>query len=124
MPVLQLTICSINEIDVQRQLLGREPVHQSLYLWSKTVLSNYILRMFAEGVEMAHPIEGRLPFLDRKVVEFVRNMPVSLKIRGQTEKYVLREAAKPFIIIDRDLAVVRSNLKFFRGYLGNLNFQI
>ena len=35
--------------------------------------------------------------LDHKVVELVRNMPVALKIRGLTEKYVLREAAKPLI---------------------------
>ncbi len=46
---------------------------------------------------MAHSIEGRLPFLDHKVVELVRNMSVALKIRGLTEKYVLREAAKPLI---------------------------
>jgi asparagine synthase (glutamine-hydrolysing) len=86
-----------NQIDVQKQLKGREPVHQSLYLWSKTILPNYLLRMLGDGVEMAHSIEGRLPFLDHKVVELVCNMPVALKIRGLTEKYVLREAAKPFI---------------------------
>ncbi|MEM9922317.1 MAG: asparagine synthase (glutamine-hydrolyzing) [Cyanobacteria bacterium P01_D01_bin.50] len=86
-----------NKIDIQGQLAGREPVHQSLYLWSKTILPNYLLRMLGDGVEMAHSIEGRLPFLDHKVVELVRNIPVALKIRGLTEKYVLREAAKPFI---------------------------
>lgn len=86
-----------NQIDVQGQLTSREPVHQSLYLWSKTVLPNYLLRTLGDGVEMAHSIEGRLPFLDHKVVELVINMPVALKIRGLTEKYVLREAAKPFI---------------------------
>lgn len=53
--------------------------------------------MLGDGVEMAHSIEGRLPFLDHKVVELVVSMPVALKIRGFTEKYVLREAAKPFI---------------------------
>jgi asparagine synthase (glutamine-hydrolysing) len=86
-----------NQIDVQKQLKGREPVHQSLYLWCKTILPNYLLRRLGDGVEMAHSIEGRLPFLDHKVVELVCNMPVALKIRGLTEKYVLREAAKPFI---------------------------
>ncbi len=86
-----------NQIDVQGQLAGREAVHQSLYLWSKTILPNYLLRMLGDGVEMAHSIEGRLPFLDHKVVELVLNMPVALKISGLTEKYVLREAAKPFI---------------------------
>ena len=87
----------LNQIDVQGQLAGRKPVHQSLYLWSKTVLPNYILRLLGDGVEMAHSIEGRVPFLDHHLVELVRNMPVSFKIRGLTEKYVLREAARPFI---------------------------
>lgn len=86
-----------NHLDVQGQLKQREPVNQSLYLWSKTNLANYLLRMLGDGVEMAHSIEGRLPFLDHKVVELVAQMPVSLKINGMTEKYVLREAAKPFI---------------------------
>jgi asparagine synthase (glutamine-hydrolysing) len=53
--------------------------------------------MLGDGVEMAHSIEGRLPFLDHHVVELVRDFPVSLKIRGTTEKYVLREAARPFL---------------------------
>ena len=87
----------LNQIDVRGQLEGRAPVHQSLYLWSKTILANYLLRQLADGVEMAHSIEGRLPFLDHKLVELVRNIPISLKISGLTEKYVLREAARPFI---------------------------
>jgi len=86
-----------NQIDVKGQLQGREPVNQSLYLWSKTSLVNFLLRMLGDGVEMAHSIEGRLPFLDHQVVELVRNIPVNLKISGITEKYILREAAKPFL---------------------------
>ena len=86
-----------NLLDVQGQLTNREPVHQSLYLWSKTMLPNYLFRMLGDGVEMAHSIEGRLPFLDHKVVELVRSIPVTLKIRGLTEKYILREAAQPLI---------------------------
>jgi len=46
---------------------------------------------------MAHSVEGRLPFLDHKVVEEVVQLPVAMKIRGMTEKHVLREAAKPVI---------------------------
>lgn len=87
----------LNRLDVHGQLTGREPVHQSLYLWSKTILLNYILRMVGDGVEMAHSIEGRLPFLDHHLVELVRNIPISLKIRGMKEKYILRKAAQPFL---------------------------
>ena len=48
-------------------------------------------------MEMAHSIEGRVPFLDHHVVEFLGRVPVSMKIRGLTEKYLLRQAARPVI---------------------------
>jgi asparagine synthase (glutamine-hydrolysing) len=48
-------------------------------------------------MEMAHSVEGRVPFLDHKVVECLCRVPVWLKICGGTEKYLLREAAKPVI---------------------------
>ena len=35
-----------------------------------------------------------MPFLDHHVVELVTELPVTQKIRGLTEKYVLREAAR------------------------------
>jgi asparagine synthase (glutamine-hydrolysing) len=98
-----------NEIDVQGQLAKREPVHQSLYLWSKTVLP-YLFRILGDGVEMAHSTEGRLPFLDHLVVEAVRNIPVSFKIRGMNVKYILREAAKPYL---PDMVYNRKKHPFF-----------
>lgn len=85
----------LNQFDVQGQLAGREPVIQSLYLWSKSILPNYTL--FAERLEMAHAVEARLPFLDHHVFELVREMPVSLLTHGTREKYVLREAARSFL---------------------------
>jgi asparagine synthase (glutamine-hydrolysing) len=86
-----------SHIDVERQLRGRDAVNQSLYVWAKTLLPNYILSNLGDRMEMAHSVEGRLPFLDHVVVEEVARMPVGLKIRGMTEKYVLREAARPVL---------------------------
>jgi asparagine synthase (glutamine-hydrolysing) len=86
-----------NRLDYWKQLNRREPVNQSLYLWAKTGLPNYILTILGDRMEMAHSIEGRVPFLDHRVVECVCSMPVSLKIRGMTEKYILRQAARPVI---------------------------
>jgi asparagine synthase (glutamine-hydrolysing) len=86
-----------SEIDVRGQLQGREPVHQSLYLWAKTLLPGYILTLLGDRMEMAHSVEGRVPFLDHRVVEVLRSQPVSQKIRGTTEKYVLREAVRDVI---------------------------
>jgi len=85
------------DVDVRGQLAGREPLHQSLYLWAKTGLPTYILTMLGDRMEMAHSIEGRVPFLDHQVVEVIRSQPVSQKIRGMTEKYVLREAVRDVI---------------------------
>jgi asparagine synthase (glutamine-hydrolysing) len=86
-----------SEIDVRGRLSQREPLNQSLYLWGKTVLPGYILIMLGDRMEMAHSIEGRVPFLDHHVVETLAAQPVSQKIRGMTEKYVLREAARDVI---------------------------
>ena len=87
----------LSGLDVQGQLNGREPVNQSLYLWSKTLLPGYILTVLGDRMEMAHSIEGRVPFLDHHLVEIIRSLPVSMKIRGMTEKYILREAARGVI---------------------------
>jgi asparagine synthase (glutamine-hydrolysing) len=87
----------INGLDVAGQLAGRAPVNQSLYLWSKAGLPNYILAVLGDRMEMAHSVEGRVPFLDHHVVELVRDMPTAQKIRGMTEKYVLREATRPVL---------------------------
>jgi asparagine synthase (glutamine-hydrolysing) len=85
----------LHSFDLQGQLANRPPVIQSLYLWSKSILPNYIL--FAERLEMAHAVEVRLPFLDHHVFELVRHIPISLLMRGIREKYVLREAARPVL---------------------------
>jgi len=85
------------DVDVRGQLHGRDPLHQSLYIWAKTGLPTYILTMLGDRMEMAHSIEGLVPFLDHHLVEVIRSQPVNLKIRGMIEKYVLREAVRDVI---------------------------
>jgi asparagine synthase (glutamine-hydrolysing) len=87
----------LNGLDVRHRLTGRQPVNQALYLWGKTQLPNYVLTMLGDRMEMAHSIEGRVPFLDHHVVELVCSFPVAQKVRGMVEKYVLREAARPVL---------------------------
>jgi asparagine synthase (glutamine-hydrolysing) len=87
----------LDSVDIQQQLTGRAPVHQSLYLWGKSVLPGYILTTLGDRMEMSHSVEGRVPFLDHHVVELLCAMPLRQKIRGTTEKYVLREATKSVI---------------------------
>ena len=53
----------LSDIDVPGQLKGRDALNQSLYLWGKSVLANYILTMLGDRMEMAHSIEGACRFL-------------------------------------------------------------
>jgi asparagine synthase (glutamine-hydrolysing) len=84
----------IDQFNYKDQLHDRYPMVQSLYLWTRSILPNYTL--FAERLEMANAVEVRLPFLDHKLFETVRRLPPS-RLFSYREKYVLREAAKPFI---------------------------
>ncbi len=86
-----------SDMDVRGQLTGRDPLNQSLYIWAKTGLPSYILTMLGDRMEMAHSIEGRVPFLDHRLVEVICSQPVNQKIRGMTEKFVLREAVRDVI---------------------------
>ena len=45
-----------------------------------------------DRMSMAHSIEGRVPFLDNALVEYSFTLPLNLKVRGGTEKYLLKRA--------------------------------
>ena len=51
-----------NDIDVAGQLAGREPLNQSLYLWAKTRLPNYLLVLLGDRMEMGHSVEAGCHF--------------------------------------------------------------
>ena len=46
---------------------------------------------------MACSIESRVPFLDHTFVEFSTRIPDRLKIRGDTQKYVLKKAVEDLL---------------------------
>ena len=80
--------------EIDNLLKGRHPVNQSLYLWIKLTLCNYILGTLGDGCEMASSIEGRLPFLDHRLFEYAAKLPMQMKINAYTnEKYILKEAS-------------------------------
>lgn len=48
----------------------------------------------SDRMAMANSLETRAPFLDNEVVALTAHMPERLKIRGRTQKWILREAFK------------------------------
>jgi len=79
-------------------------LEQASDLWNRSALANYILHTLGDGCEMAHSLEGRLPFLDGDLVSWLRGVPREWKIRQRREKYILREALRSFLpagVVDR-----------------------
>ena len=75
-------------------LKGRHPLDKAQYVWIKTMLEGQILTWGGDRVDMANSMEARPAFLDHHLAELAAQVPPSLRIKGRTEKYVLREAMK------------------------------
>lgn len=75
-------------------LKNRHPLDKAQYVWIKTMLEGQILTWGGDRVDMANSMEARPAFLDHHLAELAALIPPSLRIKGKTEKYVLREAMK------------------------------
>jgi asparagine synthase (glutamine-hydrolysing) len=89
------------------------PLNQALYLGFKVMLPGMLLA--AKGDRPMHnaSTEGRYPFLDEEVVSFCAGIEPRLKLRGLTEKWLLRRlAAKvlPPVIAHRPKTMFRAYL--------------
>ncbi len=83
---------------------GRHPLDKAQYTWSKTMLECQILNWGGDRVDMANAMESRPAFLDHYVAEAAIHIPPRMRIKGATEKYVLREAMKhllPKVLYER-----------------------
>jgi asparagine synthase (glutamine-hydrolysing) len=89
---------ALSRLAIDDRVAGRDPLNQALYLWSRIHLPNFILTFLSDRMEMAHSIEGRVPFLDHEVAEFAAHIPIHMKINGMREKHVLREATRDVLI--------------------------
>jgi asparagine synthase (glutamine-hydrolysing) len=80
------------------------PLHQAQFLETSFLLPGYILNCQSDRMAMAHGLEGRFPFLDHRLVEFASHIPVGMKLKGLTEKHILKRAVRdlvPATIISR-----------------------
>jgi asparagine synthase (glutamine-hydrolysing) len=68
------------------------PFNRAQYLEAKTLMSNYLLCSQGDRMLMANSVEGRFPFLDRRIIAFANRLPPHLKMRGLDEKHLLKRA--------------------------------
>ncbi len=73
-----------------------DPLSLIQYLDMKTYLVGDILTK-VDRASMAHSLEVRVPLLDHEFVEWVSGLPVSVKLRGQEGKYLLKKALEPHL---------------------------
>ena len=75
-----------------QQCDAREPLNRMLYLDTKLWLPDYLL-LRGDKLTMANSIEGRVPLLDHKIVEFAATLPTQFKLSGNSRKVLLRQVA-------------------------------
>jgi asparagine synthase (glutamine-hydrolysing) len=88
---------------IARKISTGNPTDNLLYLDSKTYLPGDILTK-VDRMSMATSLEARVPLLDHKLIEFVMQIPTSLKLKGLETKYIFRQAVRgivPDAILDR-----------------------
>jgi asparagine synthase (glutamine-hydrolysing) len=72
------------------------PLNRMLYLDGRFFLADHNLN-YADKIPMATGVEVRVPLLDPDLVALAARLPLSLKQRGNTGKWVLRQAMEPYL---------------------------
>ncbi|SKC45575.1 asparagine synthase (glutamine-hydrolyzing) [Pseudoxanthomonas indica] len=96
-PELRQAAAAWDPLDAYEQtlppsIMDWSPLARDQYVEAKSLLAGYLLSSQGDRVAMANSIEGRFPYLDHRVIEFANRLPPSYKIRGMTEKFLLRRA--------------------------------
>lgn len=87
------------------QMEDRHVLDVAQYTWIKTMLECQILNWGGDRVDMANSMESRPAFLDHYVADVAKVIPPKLRIKGNTEKWVLREAMRhilPKVLYERE----------------------
>ena len=83
---------------------GWSDLARDQYIEVQTLLTGYLLSSQGDRVSMAHSVEGRVPYLDHRVIEFANALSPRYKLRALHEKVLLRRAlgrALPQAIVQR-----------------------
>ena len=105
---------------------GADLFQKMTYVELKQRLSELLL-MRLDRITMASSVEGRDPFLDHRLVEFVVALPPKMKYRDGNGKYVLKRAMRgtlPDEILDRRKQGFGTPMpEWLRGRFGELAEQ-
>lgn len=83
-------------VNVER-LRGLSTQKRRSYIDSKLRLADHLLGEHGDRMFFSHSVEGRHPFLDMELLDFVRTIPDKYKLSGTNEKYILKKAGKGIV---------------------------
>ena len=75
--------------DLDGILDNYSPLARAFFLEVYLFLGNYLLSSQGDRMLMSHSVEGRYPFLDRRVIEFACSVPAKMKLRVLTPDWIL-----------------------------------
>ena len=84
----------------QEATRGRHWLDRSLHVAYQVMLPNYLLGAHGDRIFAANSVEGRYPFLARRVVDYCATLPPHFKLKRLREKYILRRAAARWLPAD------------------------
>lgn len=89
---------SYNRLEIDKsKLAGRNNLQKRSYLDFKLRLCDHLISDHCDRTCYANSVEGRYPFLDINLIEFVTQMPSHLKLNNLVEKFILREIGKKYL---------------------------
>ncbi|MGE3822350.1 MAG: asparagine synthase-related protein, partial [Isosphaeraceae bacterium] len=103
-----------DDLDVAVDRIQRwHPLNQSLYVGYKAMLAGLLMIAKGDRIAMRSSVETRYPFLDDDVIKFCSEIAPEYKLRGRTEKWLLRKVAErtlPKAIANRPKTMFRASL--------------
>jgi len=94
-------------------------LEQAQWLESTVFMSGYLLSTQGDRMGMANSIEGRYPFLDYRVIEFLARVPSQLKLKGLQEKYLLKKLVQDKI----PDSILRRSKQAYRAPIASIFFS-
>ncbi|HWE37089.1 MAG TPA: asparagine synthase C-terminal domain-containing protein, partial [Isosphaeraceae bacterium] len=103
-----------DDLDITNDRITRwHPLNQSLYVGYKVMLAGLLMISKGDRIAMHSSVEARYPFLDEDVISFCASVAPEYKLRGMTEKWLLRRVAAktlPARLANRPKTMFRASL--------------
>jgi asparagine synthase (glutamine-hydrolysing) len=86
-----ILINSLNAIPQEKN-----PLNKMLFWDTKYFLADHNLN-YTDKLSMAVGVEARVPFLDLELVDFACHLPLEMKLKGKTTKYLLKKLMERYL---------------------------